>query len=254
LTRSRRPLPQRAGSKLQRVDRARVTQVLEAEIANKLTLKQLVAIYNEGKSSSELISKSTMLRFSKLTGAFRFKVVNKVPIHRTKTNLSEMTYQFTNVASKFIVEGKHFVFCDEATVCISDSDTRRWSTSREQATLKIPSSRTSVKLLCALDCFGCPYYQIRYENTDSEVFFKFLKGLSDKLSKGKLFNSQKPGDVVVVLDNATWHKSENISTSLSKLDFILLYLPPYSPWLNPIELLFSQLKRYLRTKTLSKIW
>ena len=55
-----------------------------------------------------------------------------------------------------------------------------------------------------------------------------------------------PGKVVV-LDNATFHKSPEIKKVVEAAGCTLLYLPPYSPDLNPIEKFWSWLKRMVRS-------
>ena len=52
----------------------------------------------------------------------------------------------------------------------------------------------------------------------------------------------QPGDVVV-LDNLAAHKVAGIREAIRAADASLLYLPPYSPDLNPIEQVFAKLKR-----------
>lgn len=55
-----------------------------------------------------------------------------------------------------------------------------------------------------------------------------------------------PGSVLV-LDNARIHHSPTLKAAVEKAGCFLLYLPPYSPDFNPIELLWSWLKDYVRT-------
>jgi putative transposase len=55
----------------------------------------------------------------------------------------------------------------------------------------------------------------------------------------------KPGDIVV-MDNLGSHKADAIRQSIKGADARLIYLPPYSPDLNPIEQAFSKLKHWLR--------
>ncbi len=55
----------------------------------------------------------------------------------------------------------------------------------------------------------------------------------------------KPGDVVV-LDNLGSHKGKAVRQAIRDADAHLLFLPAYSPDLNPIEQLFSKLKHWLR--------
>jgi len=57
-----------------------------------------------------------------------------------------------------------------------------------------------------------------------------------------------PSRSVVILDNATFHKSETMKQNLEKQGHTLLYLPPYSPDLNPIEHKWAQAKA-MRRKT-----
>ena len=54
-----------------------------------------------------------------------------------------------------------------------------------------------------------------------------------------------PGSVVV-MDNATFHQSEKLKKLLAQNGHILLYLPPYSPDLNPIERKWAQVKAFRR--------
>ena len=65
-----------------------------------------------------------------------------------------------------------------------------------------------------------------------------------------------PGDVVV-LDNLSSHKVSGVREEIEACGATLLYLPPYSPDLNPIELAFSKLKRRLRDaaeRTVEALW
>lgn len=53
------------------------------------------------------------------------------------------------------------------------------------------------------------------------------------------------GDVVI-LDNLSSHKSDKAKNILKEIGAWFLFLPPYSPDLNPIEMAFSKLKAHLR--------
>ena len=55
----------------------------------------------------------------------------------------------------------------------------------------------------------------------------------------------KAGDIVV-MDNLKPHKTAGVREAIEAAGAKLLYLPPYSPDLNPIELLFAKLKALLR--------
>jgi transposase len=60
----------------------------------------------------------------------------------------------------------------------------------------------------------------------------------------------KPGDVVI-MDNLKVHKMAAVRQAIEACGATLLFIPPYSPDLNPIELAFSKLKALLRAKAIS---
>ncbi len=65
-----------------------------------------------------------------------------------------------------------------------------------------------------------------------------------------------PGDIVV-MDNLSNHKGKAIRRAIEAAGAELLYLPPYSPDLNPIENAFAKLKALLRKlaeRTVSGLW
>ena len=55
----------------------------------------------------------------------------------------------------------------------------------------------------------------------------------------------RPGDIVA-MDNLPVHRVAGVEEAIEAAGATLLYLPPYSPDLNPIELAFSKLKAHLR--------
>ena len=67
--------------------------------------------------------------------------------------------------------------------------------------------------------------------------------------------SLHPGDLVV-MDNLSSHKSSRAVQAIEAVGASVVYLPPYSPDLNPIENIFSKIKqliRGIRPKTFSQI-
>jgi transposase len=73
--------------------------------------------------------------------------------------------------------------------------------------------------------------------TTSEVFKAYVERvLAPALKSGQ----------VVAMDNLSSHKSPRVRELIEEKGCELLYLPPYSPDLNPIEEAFSKIKRVLR--------
>ena len=68
-----------------------------------------------------------------------------------------------------------------------------------------------------------------------------LQWINESLTK-----ELKPGQVVV-MDNAAFHRSNKIKELIESVGCKLLYLPAYSPDLNPIEKFWSNMKRWIRS-------
>ena len=74
--------------------------------------------------------------------------------------------------------------------------------------------------------------------TDGPVFLAFVRDA--------LVPALRPGDVVV-MDNLGAHKVKGVREAVEAAGARLLYLPPYSPDLSPIELCWSKVKEALRS-------
>lgn len=73
--------------------------------------------------------------------------------------------------------------------------------------------------------------------TDTEVFTTWVREfLCQELRAGQ----------VVIMDNASFHKSPIIRELIESVGCKLIYLPPYSPDLNPIEHVWANLKTLIR--------
>ena len=76
------------------------------------------------------------------------------------------------------------------------------------------------------------------EATDTDIFLAYLDHV--------LCPQLRPGDLVV-MDNLSSHKVKGVRERIEAAGAELLYLPPYSPDLNPIEKAWSKLKLLLRS-------
>ena len=85
--------------------------------------------------------------------------------------------------------------------------------------------------------------QMRFEgSTNTEIFNTWIaECLCSELQEWN----------VVILDNASFHKSEKTKFLIEERGARLLYLPPYSPDLNPIENYWALLKLYVRKRNFS---
>ena len=92
--------------------------------------------------------------------------------------------------------------------------------------------------------FSLSFYAIKGESVKS--FLEDSKGISIAkfLEKIREVNKRYKA-IVAIIDNFSSHKSKVVREKASELDIYLVYLPPYSPELNPIEYVWKSIKRVL---------
>ena len=83
---------------------------------------------------------------------------------------------------------------------------------------------------------------------DGEAFLAYVRRV--------LVPDLTPGDIVI-MDNLPAHKVSGVRQTIEAAGASLLYLPPYSPDFNPIEMAFAKLKALLRKaakRTIEQLW
>lgn len=95
-------------------------------------------------------------------------------------------------------------------------------------------------LLPALSLSGVIYSDVRQGAFNGDGFLSFLDGLLAVMNPYPAPNS------VLVLDNCSIHHVDGVQERCDAAGVRLLYLPPYSPDLNPIEEAFSAFKAHAR--------
>ena len=80
--------------------------------------------------------------------------------------------------------------------------------------------------------------------SDGDVFYNFVH--THLLPHLMPFNGTNPHSVVI-LDNCSIHHVPEVAKSIQDVGALLIYLPPYSPDLNPIEELFSKVKKVMKS-------
>jgi Transposase and inactivated derivatives len=113
--------------------------------------------------------------------------------------------------------------CDCGERCVGSAPQGHW---------KVMTAVAAVRLdgLTAPFTIDCPM--------DGEIFGVYVEQV--------LVPTLRDGDVVV-MDNLTAHKRPQIKRLIEAAGATVLYLPPYSPDFNPIEMIWSKVKRLLRS-------
>jgi DDE superfamily endonuclease len=116
-----------------------------------------------------------------------------------------------------------------------------WSKRGERASRhEIQFRGAKYSILPALSLDGILHLEVVENAVTGDVFRHFVEGLLPRMNKWPLPNS------VLVVDNASIHKVAGIRELVEECGMRLMFLPAYSPDLNPIELAFSSIKAWLR--------
>ncbi len=141
------------------------------------------------------------------------------------------------------------MFLDETSAYLNLSRSYgRTSTNKRVVDDAPKGKKERASLLAAVTLRGLSgaHCLVHPENVDKAAFLSYLKTLLPNLKVGS----------VLVLDNWRVHHGPDVRKLVEKYHCSLLYLPAYSPDYNPIELLFSKIKafvRKLRPSTLDKL-
>jgi transposase len=196
------------------------------------TIEELTDAYNV--SAAVTISDATMgreLRAMKLTRKKR-----RWAVERDTPHLQARRDAF--IAWIQTVDPNQLVFLDESGSNIAMTRDYARSPAGERTHDTVPRNRGTVTtMLGAITLKGMTAMMTVEGGTTSEVFETFVEEL--------LVPTLERGDYVI-LDNLGAHKSSRALDAIRAAGAKPVFLPPYSPELNPIELAWAKLKRVLR--------
>ena len=136
------------------------------------------------------------------------------------------------------IVSERFVFVDECSTNISLSPIYARAPRGERAHGRAPRNwGKNVSLICAIGLEGVKPSMSVEGAVDGKAFESYVEHfLAPKLERGQ----------IVVMDNLSVHKSKRIRRLIEEAGATLLFLPPYSPDMNPTEEVFSKVKSVLR--------
>ena len=120
--------------------------------------------------------------------------------------------------------------------------TRLWARAHQGQRVvdKVPRNRgTNVSLIGALSLDGLIASMTLNGSVDTSAFLSYVtEVLAPQLWVG----------AIVVMDNLKVHHADSVRTAIVGVGARVVFLPPYSPDLSPIELCWSKLKQFLRSQ------
>ena len=165
----------------------------------------------------------------------RYKRIRLTPKGTPSPQLYELFLEKLQELEKLYNSGHiNLFFGDESHVCTSGYVPYGWQFPDEDVAI-------AVQKAARLNIFGMVNRDNEYhgfttrENINSDKFIEFIDGIVPKLTK----------PTVLLLDNASLHKSKKVKAKLPEWqdgNLYIIYLPPYSPHLNIAETLWRILK------------
>jgi transposase len=141
------------------------------------------------------------------------------------------------------------VFIDETWAKTNMTRTRGRCPSGERLVAAVPHGHwKTTTLIAALGDAGVRAAMTLDGPVNRAAFEAFVESI--------LAPTLTPGDVVV-MDNLSSHKGPRVRELVEAAGASVVYLPPYSPDLNPIELAFAKLKQLMRSaahRTADALW
>jgi transposase len=130
------------------------------------------------------------------------------------------------------------IFLDESGITTEMTRRYGWGLRSERVREAVPAGHwRTLTVLAALSCDGILASMSVPSPTDGDVFRAFIEQV--------LVPKLEPGHIVV-MDNLSAHKVDGVRERIESCGATLVYLPPYSPDLNPIEMAWSKMKQLLR--------
>jgi transposase len=111
----------------------------------------------------------------------------------------------------------------EGSRCVAYAPNGHWKVMTAVAAIRLDGLTASATMACPMD---------------GQLFQRYVQEV--------LVPLLRPGDVVV-MDNLSSHKHPRVRQLIESAGAVLLYLPPYSPDFTPIEMIWSKVKRLLRS-------
>jgi len=148
------------------------------------------------------------------------------------SNLGDKTKAFVETRDSFKSQGRYFVSLDETSFGRNGNVQYGYAPIGQQLRIKrnVPRMTTVSSLVVVSDSNIVKREEVT-GSFNSERFATFLDTLD------------LPHGTVIMLDNVAFHHSKIAKAAADRKGFELLFTPPYSPWFNPIEEVFSIVKR-----------
>jgi len=200
-----------------------------------LTLKELKV-----KVDEELNINVSLSTINRCIAGFHYsvKAIVKVPERRNCDSTLDQRVIYSRLFSVLLcdenIPDKYIIFIDEVGFSVSTRPSKRRALIGVSPYVNVTNARSrNISIVASMNKYGMIYYKIHDSAINGETFKLFLSELHAKCIDSEIENP------IFIMDNAKIHHYRGLSETINRLQIQIEYLPPYSPFLNPIEKVFS---------------
>ncbi len=204
---------------------------------NYITIKNVTKMTN--KKFKLNLSKSFIYTTIKKKLNYSFKKITKKNFSKNINDLIKKKKNFKKKYSNY----KNIICIDETYVHSNIHSKYGWALNGKRLIHYVKSNPIKYSIIVAISCNGIQQYLISKNNINKDIFKKFIVQLCH-INKNKLF----------LMDNVSFHKSKDVTSIIDKTSNKAIFIPPYSPELNPIEEVFSIFKRCIANNKLKNTY
>jgi len=170
-----------------------------------------------------------------------------IAIEQQREDVAQEREEWRNIQK--IIDETRLVFIDETWAKTNMTPLYGWAPIGKRVIDQMPHGHwKTTTFIAALRHDGLTAPMVIDGAINGELFLAYVNQI--------LLSTLREGDIVV-LDNLSSHKVAGVKQAIESVGARVLYLPPYSPDLNPIEQVFSKLKTMLRKfklRTMEALW
>ena len=175
-----------------------------------------------------------------LTGLnFSVKRISPIPMRRNCESTIRIRKEY---AVKFMNLKPHQVlFIDQCGVAVHSRYNYGRGSIGTRANLKLQAIRgKNFSIFAAISIDSLEFYEAQEKPYNDDDYIEYLKKLLEFLPNGSVKK------FTMIMDNVRFHHDNRVKEVIESYNHEVLFLPPYSPFLNPIENMFNQLKFYIK--------
>ena len=155
---------------------------------------------------------------------------------KTHEQIKQMINQFRNEKHK--LSNNNIICIDETSFCNINISNEGYYPIKMQPDQYLVRNKINLSMLMAISNKNILHYKIQNKPYNTISFMEFISELLHFIKKEKY---------VFIMDNVSFHKSKHVNDIIKQNGHEILFIPPYTPQCNPIEQVFSEIKRIYRS-------